>query len=87
MDEGMFYLALLAAAWRVPFLPTRAGLGSDVLRINPRLKTVRSPYGDEEVVAVPPLKLDAAFVHLNRGRRGAATPSSSGPTCTSTTCS
>jgi glutaconate CoA-transferase subunit A len=66
MDEGMFYLSLLAASWRVPFLPTRAGLGSDVMRVNPSLKTVRSPYGDEEVVAVPPLKLDAAIVHLNR---------------------
>ena len=73
MDEGMFYLSLLAASWRVPFLPTRAGLGSDVMHINPSLKTVRSPYGDEEVVAVPPLKLDAAFVHMNRGdRRGNA---------------
>lgn len=73
MDEGMFYLSLLAASWRMPFLPTRAGLGSDVMRINPSLKTVRSPYGDEEVVAVPPLELDAAFVHLNRGdRRGNA---------------
>jgi acyl CoA:acetate/3-ketoacid CoA transferase alpha subunit len=66
IDEGMFYLRLLAASWRVPFLPTRAGLGSDVMRVNPGLKTVRSPYGDEEVVAVPPLHLDAAFVHLNR---------------------
>jgi glutaconate CoA-transferase subunit A len=73
MDEGMFYLSLLAASWRVPFLPTRAGLGSDVMRINPSLKTVRSPYGAEEVVAVPPLAPDAAFVHLNRGdRRGNA---------------
>ena len=73
MDEGMFYLSLLAASWRVPFLPTRAGLGSDVMRINPSLKTVRSPYGDEELVAVPPLTLDAAFVHLNRSdRRGNA---------------
>lgn len=73
MDEGMFYLSLLASSWRMPFLPTRAGLGSDVMRINPSLKTVRSPYGDEEVVAVPPLKLDAAFVHMNRGdRRGNA---------------
>jgi acyl CoA:acetate/3-ketoacid CoA transferase alpha subunit len=66
MDEGMFYLGLLAASWRVPFLPTRAGLGSDVMRVNPSLKTVHSPYGDEEVVAVPPLKLDAAIVHMNR---------------------
>jgi glutaconate CoA-transferase subunit A len=65
-DEGMFYLGLLAAAWRMPFLPTRAGLGSDVMTANPGLKTVRSPYGDEDVVAVPPLKLDAAIVHLNR---------------------
>jgi acyl CoA:acetate/3-ketoacid CoA transferase alpha subunit len=65
-DEGMFYLGLLAAAWRVPFLPTRAGLGSDVLTVNPTLRTVRSPYGEEEVLAVPPLKLDAAVVHMNR---------------------
>ena len=66
LDEGMFYLGLLAASQRVPFLPTRAGLGSDVLRLNPGLATVRSPYGDEELVAVPALELDVAFVHLNR---------------------
>src|SRR3954471_7314413 len=62
-DEGMFLLGLQAAAWRVPFLPTRAGLGSDLLRDNPRLKTVRSPYGPgdgEELVAVPAFELDAA---------------------------
>jgi len=70
MDEGMFYLGLLAASWRVPFLPTRAGLGSDVMRVNPSLKTVRSPYGDEDVVAVPPFKLDAAIVHMNRSDEG-----------------
>ena len=65
VDEGMFYLGLLAAAQRLPFLPTRAGLGSDVLRVNPELRTVRSPYGDgEELVAMPALVLDAAFVHL-----------------------
>jgi len=67
LDEGMFYLGLQAASQRVPFLPTRAGLGSDVLRINPGIRTVRSPYGDgEELVAMPALELDAAFVHLNR---------------------
>jgi glutaconate CoA-transferase subunit A len=67
VDEGMFYLGLLAAAQRLPFLPTRAGLGSDVLRVNPELRTVTSPYDDGEVlVAMPALELDAAFVHLNR---------------------
>lgn len=66
-DEGMLQLGLYAAASRLPFLPTRAGLGSDVLRVNPDLRTVVSPYeGAEELVAVPALRLDAALVHLNR---------------------
>ena len=63
----MFLLGLRAAAQRLPFLPTRAGLGSDVLKINPHLKTVKSPYEDgEELVAVPALNVDVAFVHMNR---------------------
>ena len=66
-DEGMFYLGLLAASQRVPFLPTRSGLGSDVLEVNPSLRTVRSPYDDgEELVAMPALTLDAAVIHVNR---------------------
>ena len=31
---------------------------------------MRSPYGDEELVAVPALRLDAAFVHMNRADEG-----------------
>src|SRR6185369_765978 len=65
-DEGMLRWGLYAAACRLPFLPMRAGLGSDVLRVNPHLRTVASPYDDEELVAVPALRLDAALVHLNR---------------------
>src|SRR3954467_4850281 len=65
-DEGMLQWGLYAAACRLPFLPTRVGLGSDVLTVNPALRTVASPYGGEELVAVPALHLDAALVHLNR---------------------
>ena len=66
-DEGLLVLGLQAAAWRVPFLPTRVGLGSDLVKLNPRLRTVVSPYEDgEELVAAPALRLDAAIVHLNR---------------------
>ncbi|MBB2740850.1 UNVERIFIED_ORG: glutaconate CoA-transferase subunit A [Microbispora rosea subsp. rosea] len=65
-DEGMFMFGLLAAAHRLPFLPTRAGLGSDVMRVNPGLRTVRSPYDDgEELVAVPALTMDVALVHMD----------------------
>ncbi|MGA6166516.1 CoA transferase subunit A [Amycolatopsis magusensis] len=66
-DEGVFGTALSAAAQRLPFLPTRAGLGSAVMDLNPHLRSVRSPYDDgEELLAVPALKLDAALIHLNR---------------------
>ncbi len=71
LDEGMFQTGLYAAAQRLPFLPMRAGLGSDVLVNNAWIKTVTSPYADEngdfeEFTAVPALKLDVALVHLNR---------------------
>mgnify|MGYP000288879828 FL=1 len=70
LDEGMFNTGLQAAAQRLPFLPMRAGLGSDVLVNNPWMETVQSPYdegfGHEELVAVPALRLDVALVHMNR---------------------
>lgn len=67
-DEGMLMLGLMAATWRVPFLPTHAGLGSDVLSVMDRFRLVTSPYADgEELVAVPALTLDAALIHMNRG--------------------
>ncbi|NDK88219.1 CoA transferase subunit A [Gordonia desulfuricans] len=77
MDEGMIKAGLQAAAARLPFQPIRAGLGSDVLTFwEGELKTVTSPYPDADgrtqtLIAMPALKLDAAFVHLdladNRG--------------------
>ena len=72
MDEGMLRCGLQAAAQRLPFLPIRAGLGSSVPDFwDGELKTVRSPYrtdsGHEELIAMPALRLDAAFVHLNVG--------------------
>ncbi|MFI7098870.1 CoA transferase subunit A [Streptomyces sp. NPDC050161] len=67
LDEAMFMWGLTAAGQRLPFLPVRAGLGSDLLRVNPQLRTVTSPYPDgEELVAAPALRLDAALVHLHR---------------------
>ncbi|MFF5936246.1 CoA transferase subunit A [Streptomyces sp. NPDC012508] len=70
LDEAMFMWGLHAAANRLPFMPVRAGLGSDVMTVNPELRTVTSPYEDGETfVAVPALRMDAAFVHLNRADR------------------
>jgi glutaconate CoA-transferase, subunit A len=66
-DEGMLQWALYAGSLRLPFLPTRSGIASGVMDVNPQLKLVRSPYADgEELVAVPAIRLDAALVHMNR---------------------
>jgi glutaconate CoA-transferase subunit A len=66
-DEGMLLLGLQAAGWRIPFLPTRVGLGSGVMTYNKHLKTIRSPYADgETLVAMPALPLDVALIHVSR---------------------
>ncbi|NWK96098.1 acyl CoA--acetate/3-ketoacid CoA transferase subunit alpha [Sphingobium lactosutens] len=66
LDEGMFQWGLKAAAFGLPFLPTRVGLGTDLAELG-GLKTVQSPYADgETLVAMPALKLDAALIHVNR---------------------
>ncbi len=53
-------LALWAAAWNVPSLPTRTLLGSDILRMNPNLRVA------EELVHVGAVRPDVAIVHVQR---------------------
>ncbi|MBS0505663.1 MAG: CoA transferase subunit A [Proteobacteria bacterium] len=69
LDEGMLQWGLKAAAMRLPFLPTRVGLGTDVMT-HGGFKTVKSPYADgEELLAMPALRLDAALIHVSRADR------------------
>jgi glutaconate CoA-transferase subunit A len=66
LDEGMLQWGLKAAAMRLPFLPTRVGLGTDVMT-HGAFRTVASPYDDGEVLlAMPALHLDAALLHVQR---------------------
>ena len=53
-------LALWAAAWNVPSLPTRTLLGSDILRTNPNLSDAGG------FVRVGAVKPDVAIVHVQR---------------------
>lgn len=71
LDEGMLQWGLKAAAFGLPFLPTRVGLGTDLPQLG-GLRTVTSPYDDREVLlAMPALRLDAALIHVHRAdRRG-----------------
>jgi glutaconate CoA-transferase subunit A len=66
LDEGLLQWGLKAAAMRLPFLPTRVGLGTDVMTYNPEFRTIRSPYADgETLLAMPALNLDAALLHVD----------------------
>ncbi|WP_321801347.1 CoA transferase subunit A [Caballeronia sp. J97] len=70
LDEGMLQLGLRAAAARLPFLPTRVGLGTALLDHAPQLRTVQSPYDDAEtLLAMPAIELDAALLHVNAADR------------------
>ena len=66
IDEGMMLMGLRAAAMRVPFIPSRLGLGTDVLKRNPHIKLVDSPYDERQWVAMRALHLDVALVHVDR---------------------
>ena len=59
-------LALHAAALGVPFLPTHATLGSDLLKKNPDLREFSSPVSGEKLVAVRALRPDVAILHVQR---------------------
>src|SRR6202789_646140 len=59
-------LALHAAALGVPFLPTYATLGSDLVKKNGNLREFSSPVSEERLVAVRALRPDVAILHVQR---------------------
>jgi glutaconate CoA-transferase subunit A len=56
----------IAGASHLPFYPLRSYIGSDMPRVNERIRFVRSPYSQEEVAVVPPLNPDLAILHAQR---------------------
>lgn len=59
-------MALHAAALGVPFLPTYAALGSDILKSNANLREFPSPVSDDRLIAVRALRPDVAIVPVQR---------------------
>ncbi len=55
-----------AGASNLPFFPLRSYFETDLPRANPLIRPIRSPFGDETVYAVPPLKPDVTVVHAQR---------------------
>lgn len=63
----------LAGAYRLPFFPLRSYAGSDLPKVNPRIRFVESPYGDGSIAVVPPLNPNVAIVHAQRADRAGNT--------------
>lgn len=59
-------MRLYAGAVDLPFVPVKTFAGSDLPAKNDNIRPVQSPFGNEELYAVPPLHPDVAVV---RGQR------------------
>jgi glutaconate CoA-transferase subunit A len=55
-----------AGASNLPFFPLRSYFETDLPKANPLIRPIRSPFGEETVYAVPPLKPDVTIVHAQR---------------------
>lgn len=65
-SEHTLVCRLQAAAYRLPFVPTRAGLGTDMVTLHPGTTRVDAdPVTGEQYVACTPLPVDVAIVHVN----------------------
>jgi glutaconate CoA-transferase subunit A len=56
----------VAGASRLPFFPIRSYFESDLPGANPNIVPIESPYGDDALYAVPPLRPDVTVVHAQR---------------------
>jgi glutaconate CoA-transferase subunit A len=56
----------VAGASNLPFFPIRSYFDSDLPKVNDRIVPIASPYSDEQIYAVPPLKPDVTVVHAQR---------------------
>jgi glutaconate CoA-transferase subunit A len=61
--------AYAAGAARMPCAIFRGYIGSDLPRVNPRIKHITCPFTGETLAAVPALRMDVAIVHAQKADR------------------
>ena len=73
VDEYSEYLLiarLRAAATNLPFMPTKAGLGTDILALHPKTTRLeKDSVTGEPYVACTPLAVDVAIIHAHAADR------------------
>lgn len=58
--------AYTAGAARLPFGMLRGYIGTDLTRVNPSIKSVRCPFTDEDLTAIPALNPDVTILHAQK---------------------
>ncbi|GIU93485.1 MAG: 3-oxoadipate--succinyl-CoA transferase subunit A [Acidimicrobiia bacterium] len=69
LSETALNARLGAGIRKLPFLPTRGLVGTDLIGINPNLTLIPDPFGGPPVVACRALVPDVALVHAHRADR------------------
>ncbi|MEN8198075.1 MAG: CoA-transferase, partial [Pseudomonadota bacterium] len=59
-------LRFRAGAMGIPFMPTRAMMGSDVARQLDNVKEMECPYTGDKLMLLPALNPDVAIIHVQR---------------------
>ncbi|MBI3287117.1 MAG: CoA transferase subunit A, partial [Chloroflexi bacterium] len=62
--ESSIAFGLRAAMSGLSFMPARAWIHTDLLKVRPDVRTLVSPYSDETYVAFPALVPDVAVIHV-----------------------
>ncbi len=61
--------AYAAGAAGMPCAIFRGYLGSDLARVNPRIRTIACPFTDEALTAVPAIRPDLTIIHAQKADR------------------
>ena len=64
--EASLAMGLRAQMASVGFMPGRAWLGTDLMKLRPDVHTVRDPYSGEELVAFPAIRPSISVIHALR---------------------
>jgi glutaconate CoA-transferase subunit A len=64
-SEFLYIASLRAADLGLPFLPWKTPWGSDIVELL-GLRTVKDPYSDAVLLAVPAAPIDVAVIHVDR---------------------
>lgn len=57
---------LIAGSMGISFMPVKTMLGTDIVKVNPKIKVIDNPYGDGQVALVPAAQPDVALIHAQR---------------------